>query len=185
MEPRIERLIAELRRTPLSMQLLPPGASHSWPIPLRSQGRVYVIVPFFGFRRAEAGRETQLFPPFATFTLDWQTGCPVEYVHLKFKNVWPEQRWMQPAGVFPHPAVAQLSPEQYRTKRTELLQMYDEMLDMLAKADAFPREWTERFSELLRLLMEPGLESYLRALGPKFFARFLPERERIAQAAGV
>ena len=38
----------------------------------------------------------------------------------------------------------------------------------------FTDEWTARFESLLRLLMEPSLEPYYRALAPKFFNRFLP-----------
>ena len=99
---------------------------------------------------------------------------PVEYQNLRFRNPWPEGDWTARVGTFPHPAVAQMKVSEYRRKREELYAMYDEMFEKLAGGGEFSAEWTARFTELLRLLVEPSLEPYYRALGPKFFDRFLP-----------
>ena len=172
----IEQAMENIRKMPLFRQLVPAEAGIGWPIPLRKTNKIYVTFPFFGMTsRAEKG-QTTLYPPFATLTLDWTMQIPVEYVSLRFANPWPEGDWENTAGRFPHPAIADLTVGEYKAKRQELLTMYDEMLIRLAQNQSFPVEWKSRFSTLLRLLMEPSLEPYYRALAPKFFDRFLGEK---------
>ena len=166
------QLMKDIRKTSLFHQLIPQEAGVGWPIPLRKDGKVYIILPFFGLT-ATPQEKNKLFPPFATITLDWSNLVPVEYVNLRFRNPAPELNWEKEVGTFPHPAIQQMTVKQYEEKRQELLGMYDEMLEMLAQNNPFPSQWNEKFSQLLRSLIEPSLEPYYRALGGKFFDRFL------------
>jgi hypothetical protein len=172
-----EQAMENLRKMPIFRQLVPQEAGIGWPIPLRKEQngvcRVYVTFPLFGqASRVEQG-ETVLFPPFATLTLDWATQVPVEYVSLRFHNPWPEEQWEGEIGTFPHAAIVHMTAGEYKAKRGELLALYDEMFELLAQKQPFPAAWIARFSELLRLLIEPALEPYYRVLAPKFFERFL------------
>jgi hypothetical protein len=106
-------------------------------------------------------------------TLSWPQGVVVEYVNLRFRNPHADMPWEGQVGTFPHEAVAHLKKSEYLQKRSELLTLYDEMLVKLAQREAFAPEWEARFKELLRLLIEPPLEPYYRALAPKFFSHFL------------
>lgn len=169
---KIETVMKDIRQTPLYRQLIPMEASIGWPIPLRKGGKVYVTLPCCSIRTLEKGR-TILYPPFATITLIWSSQVVVEYVNLRFRNPWPEGHWEEEAGAFPHPAIARLTVAQYRAKRSELLEMYDELFETLTQNGEFSVEWSNRFGKLLRLLLEPQLEPYYRVLGPKFFDRFL------------
>jgi hypothetical protein len=175
-----EQAMAEIRKMPLFRQLVPMEAAIGWPMPLRKEQngitKVYVTFPFFGMTPKPDKGLTILYPPFATLTVDWATLVPVEYVSLRFNNPWPEERWEGEVGTFPHPAVASMTTAEYKIKRSELLAMYDEMFSRLGQNQPFPAEWKTRFSNLLRLLMEPSLEPYYRALAPKFFERFLGEK---------
>lgn len=168
-----EHLMKQIRKTPLFRQLIPQEAGIGWPIPLRKEGKVYLTLPIFGYTPTTEKGNTKLFPPLATITLDWSNRVPVEYVNLRFRNPAPELTWSGEVGTFPHPAVAQITRGQYQELRRELLGMYDEMLELLSQKSAFAPEWCQRFGELLRLLIEPSLEPYYRALNPKFFNRFL------------
>lgn len=168
-----EQLMKDIRQTPLFRQLIPQEAGVGWPIPLRKGGKVYLTLPFFGFAPTAQKGFTKLFPPFATITLDWSNQVPVEYVNLRFRNPAPELNWEGEVGTFPHPAVSQMTFGQYQQRRRNLLEMYDQMFDMLSQNSPFSEEWCEQFSQLLRLLVEPSLEPYYRALGGKFFDRFL------------
>jgi hypothetical protein len=171
----IEQLMVDIRKMPVSRQLIPMEAGIGWPIPTRKEGQVFVTFPFFGVSRVQPQRgETQLFPPFAKMTLDWQTRVPVEYVNLHYQDPWPGLVKDQIVGTFPHAAVAGISVQEYRTKRGELLHMYDELCATLQSGGALTAEWNARFSALLRELVEPSLEPYYRVLGPAFFERFLP-----------
>lgn len=94
---------------------------------------------------------------------------------MRFRNPWAEGQWdTERVGTFPHSAIAHLSISQYLERRYELLAMYDVLLNALANDEGLSPEWCASFSNLLHQLMEPALEPYYRALGPKFFERFLP-----------
>lgn len=166
------QLLDDVRKMPIFRQLIPQEAGVGWLIPLRKEGKVYVILPFYGYTPKES--QSVLYPPFATMTLSWANLTPVEYVNLRFENPAPELNWLKEVGTFPHPAVKNLTIKEYREKRQELLTMYDEMLDNLTQSNPFDSQWCDRFSQLLRLLIEPPLEPYYRVLGEKFFGRFLP-----------
>lgn len=174
-------LLEEIRKTSIFRQLVPQEAGIGWPIPLRkamppdNQKYVFITLPFYGFARTPQSGETALYPPFATLTLDWSNQVPVEYVNLRFRNPWTEGQWStERVGTFPHSTIAHLSVSQYLERRNELLAMYDVLFNALANDEGLSPEWCTSFSNLLRQLMEPALEPYYRALGPKFFERFLP-----------
>ncbi len=167
------QVMQDIRRMPLVRQLVPQEAGISWPMPLRKEGRIYVTFAFFGMFYQQEQQQTALFPPFATLTLNRVNLLPVEYVNLRFRNPWPAGNWEAQADIFPHAGLAHLSIGQYQQKREELLSMYDEMMATLAEGGTFAPEWTAAFRRLLRLLMEPGMVPFYRALAPRFFAHFL------------
>jgi hypothetical protein len=180
----MEALMNDVRKMPLFRQVIPMEAGVGWPVPRQpggEQSKVYVTLPFFGFSQTKAPGQTSLTPPFATMTLDWATQVPVEFVNLRFHNPWPEGQWEGQVGVFPHAAVAGLTVGEYKARRSELLGMYDHMMATLAANRALTPEWSAEFSALLRTLMEPGLEPYYRAIGPKFFGHFLPPLPQAAR----
>ncbi|XZF65671.1 MAG: hypothetical protein ACSI46_13715 [Gloeotrichia echinulata DVL01] len=166
-------LLLKIRQTPLFRQLIPQEAGIGFPIPLRKEGKVYAILPCFGFTPSAQKGQTAIFPPFATITVNWANQVPVEYVNFSFRNPAPELQWSGQIGTFPHPAVANMTVEQYKEKRHQLLAMYDEMFAALEQNNSFSSEWIDEFSELLSTLLEPALKPYYRVLGTKFCARFL------------
>lgn len=168
-----EELLQSIRQTPVFRQLIPLEAGIGLPIPLRKEGKVYAILPCFGFAPTAQKGQTKIFPPFATITVNWANQVPVEYVNLRFRNLAPELQWEGEIGIFPHPSVAKMTLSEYKEKRRELLAMYDEMFKMLGSDTGFSSEWIDRFSVLLRTLLEPSLEPYYRVLGAKFCDRFL------------
>ncbi|WP_306337158.1 hypothetical protein [Streptomyces sp. KL118A] len=167
-------LLERLRRMPLFRQLAPMECGIGWPMPLRigpdsGATRVCLRLPLFGMRPLSGGG-AELFPPFATVTLDRATARPMEYVDLRLTRPWPPPKGAEPVGTFPHEAVDGTVGD-YRAARRELLALYDDLCDSLAAHTRF--EHRDRFATLLRRLLEPGLEPYYRALGPDFYAHFL------------
>lgn len=173
MTSRTAALMRAVRQLPAFRQLIPQEAGVGWPLPLRRDRQVYLILPFFGLAPGLPGEPRALFPPFASMTFAWANGRLVEYTDLRFRNPWPEGRWDEQAGLFPHPAVAGLSARQYADQRDELLALYDELFDRLASGAAFSTSFTAEFSRRLRLLVEPELLPFYRSLAPRFFERFL------------
>jgi hypothetical protein len=167
-----EQLMKDVRTMSIFQQLIPLEAAIGWPIPLRKDGKVYIILPFYGCTAQKQG-QTLLFPPFATLTIDWRNLVPVEYVNLRFRNSAPELNWAEQVGTFPHPEIAQATKKEYLEKRHELLAMYDEMFDSLAQNTVLSPAWEQQFREHLHFLIEPALAPYYRVLGSKFFERFL------------
>lgn len=172
-----EKLLKNIRKTPLFMQLIPQEAGIGLPIPLRrkidEEMKVYAILPCFGFNPVEKGR-TKLFPPFAKITVQWSNKVPVEYVNLHFNNPAPKElHWSGEIGTYPHDAVAGMTIGEYKTKRRELMQMYDEMFTALENNSSLSQEWKQQFSSLFSTLIEPSLIPYYRVFGAKFCDRFL------------
>lgn len=175
---RTGRVMANLRRTPLFRSLVPMEAGIGWPIPAVSsrpgaERSVSMRFPLFGMQPVpDRGVSARLFPPFATVSLDWKTLRVVEYVDLRFKGLWPDAVWRQPAGTFPHPEVAG-SREDYARLRADVLDRYDELFDMISRDHEPSDEWVAGFGAHLRRIVEPDLLPYFRELGPKFFAKYV------------
>lgn len=184
-DTKTEQLFVSIRKMPIARQLIPMEAAAGWPIPSRKDGRVYITVPFFGVSRTPVQNRTRLFPPFAKITLDWQTQLPVEYINLRYQNLWPNQNGEQEVGTFPHPSIADWTTGEYRQHRQELMQMYDQLFETLVNGTSLAQEWNQRFSTLLSQLMEPSLEPFYRILGPAFFSRFLSSNEASASSPSL
>lgn len=170
-----EQLMKDVRKTSVFRALIPMEAEVGLPIPLLKNGKVYAKLPFYRADYQPDNRRTVLYPPLAVITLDWSSRKPVEYFDLGFRNPQPELEWEKVVGTFPHEAVAQMTGTQYMEKRNELLSMYDELFDKMARGENPAAEWNEHFGQILQTLIEPPLEPYYRALGPNFFGRFLGE----------
>jgi hypothetical protein len=167
-------LMHEVRRMPLYRQLVPAEAGVGWPLARQRADRPYVALPFFGMPPSATPGESQLYPPFATITLDWQTGKPVSYTDLHASALWPPVT--VPVGTFPHDEIRRLTRGQYLELREELLRLCDQVLGSFAGLARFPPESAARYRKLWRVLMEPSLEPYYRHLAPGFSGRLLPPR---------
>lgn len=167
-----EKLLKNIRKTPLFMQIIPQEAGIGFPIPLRRNNKVYAILPCFGFNPVEKGK-TRLFPPFAKITVQWSNQVPVEYVNLHFSNPAPELQWSGEIGTYPHDAVAGMTLGEYEANRRELLQMYDEMFAALENGSGLSSEWKQQFRDLFSTLIQPAFVPYYRIFGEKFCQNFL------------
>ncbi|WP_321418342.1 hypothetical protein [uncultured Desulfobacter sp.] len=171
----LSAIINALQKTAFYRQIIPMESAIGWPVPVRKNDRVYILLPLFGVQPTKEKGKTALFAPFATITLDWKTQKLVEYADLRFRTNWSKDTWAKEAGYFPFNKIATLTVGEYREKREKLLKLYDDMFHLLADNRPFSSEFNEDFSSLLRILMEPCLEKYYRVLAPKFFNHFLPE----------
>jgi hypothetical protein len=174
---RTEQFVLALRRMPLVRQLVPQEAGIGWPLPRRRDGRLFVLWPFYGFAPDRSTGRTNLFPIFATLTIDWATKVPVEYVDLVYSGLCPRQEAPVPVGQFPHPAVAKMTVAQYQEAKARLLALYDQLFDTLAASGTFTPEFAREFGDLFVRLLEPSLESQYRELGGPFVTHFLGEKK--------
>jgi len=165
----VENVLAKIREHPVFRSLVPMEAGIGWPVPIRRNGHVYLCIPAFGLQQAMGDQPVLIYPPFATITVSWPNSVVMEYVNLRWKNLWNEDEFAKPAGTFPHPEIAGLQLAQYSEMRTQLLNYYDSMLN------ATMDETDENdFRNLLCKMMEPSLLPYYRILFPKYYGYFIP-----------
>ncbi|MFB8042160.1 hypothetical protein ACFC8F_12830 [Streptomyces hydrogenans] len=182
-------LMQELRRSPFFRSRLPMESYLAWPVPLRRPAAdgtpaVYLRFAVFSGSPDPRGGGVLIRPPFATLTVARTTGTLVEYADLRFTRPWADAGATGPVGRFPGERL-RTSPDRYRELRHRLLTRYDELLDALEQGRGMPEPAAADFSELLGLLVEPGLEPYLRVLGPSFFTRFLGPGPSAADVAAA
>lgn len=166
---RTSALLRGIRTTAAFRQLIPQEAGVGWPLPQRRDGRVQLLLPFFGMPRPKERGAVPLHPPFATMTIDWKTARVVNYRDLASEGLWETR---EPVGTFPHVEIAELRRRDYLDRRERLLAMYDEMCTRLETNDQFEPSWTGAFSAHLSTLIEPSLLPYYQQLSGGFIQRF-------------
>jgi len=170
----IEKIVKDIRKTPLFRQVVPMEAVTGWPIPLRKNGRVFIILPFYGAQNKEKGK-TILYPPLALITVDCITMVVVEYISTRFKNSWPDGNWETAAGYFPHEAISKMTIREYKNLKQQLMGLYDILIKCLIDGTELDAEVDAKFSEILGILMEPNLIPFYKAIRPSFFGHFLKD----------
>ena len=166
---RTSALLRGIRTTAAFRQLVAQEAGIGLPMPERRDGRVQLLLPFFGMPRPKERGAVPLHPPFATMTIDWKTARIVNYRDLVSEGLWETR---EPVGTFPHDAIADLTRRDYLDRRERLLAMYDEMCTRLETHDQFEPSWTGAFSAHFSTLVEPPLLTYYRQLSGGFIERF-------------
>ncbi len=168
-------LLALLPKTPLYQQLIAMEATSGWPWSSRGvDGSFCITVPFFSAPAQRADHPAPIYPPSALITVRWQSGQPVQYSDLTFSNPWPEARWTEPCGVFPHKALEGLSAAAYTALRVETHRLYDGLFERLDARQAVPPDISAALRERLERLVPPGHVPFYRKLAPRFFERLLP-----------
>lgn len=170
----VEKLMKDIRRTPICRQLIPMEANTGWPIPSKKNGRVYITLPYYGAQIKEKGK-TILYPPLALLTVDCQTMTVVNYVNTRYTNPWPEGNWQEPAGYFPHEAIRTMSISEYKDKKHQIMGLYDILIRCLIDGKNLDREADDKLSKLLILMMEPDLKPFYKSISPGFFGHYLKE----------
>ena len=168
--PKLDDALNRIRQSSIYRSLVPMQAGTGWPVPIRRRGKMYLCIPFFGMQHARGGQPVLIYPPFATITVAWPSLNPVEYVDLRWKNVWDEKEYANPAGTFPHPSVSGLKLSEYNNLRQRLMDHYESMLN-----NTIDESGLTEFSELISKLIEPCLLRYYRNLFPKFYNFFIPK----------
>jgi hypothetical protein len=160
-----------------------------WPIPEHRPSHtgdvtVYLRLPLFGLGRPDGvSGATPLFPPFALLTLNWVNGTVAEYADFRYTRPWPLQARPAPVGLFPHPAIASLSVEEYRWARADLLARYDDLFEALRAGASFKSGGA--FGTLLHQLLEPALLPFYRTLAPEFTSMYFGQGPTAADVLPV
>ena len=188
--PRSQAILKRARHTDTFRELAPGTAALGWPAVKLVRGQVFLSVPLFDQQRRPDGA-VNLYPPFATLTLGWAPPLIAAYLDLATEGAWTADI-SAPAGTFPHPELGD-SEHGYLTMRRQLFTCYDAVCAALSDGREPSYDTAAELSRLLRVLLEPALEPYYRALEPDFFGRYLsspappprPEREPVVASDSV
>ncbi len=167
----VEQILRNVKTMPIYKQLIPMEAISGWLIPFRKGGRTYITIPYCGAMPLKPGK-TKLYPPLALLTIDVQTGIPVQYVNTRYSNPWPEGKWSEAAGSFPHDAIAKMLVHEYKEKRARLKAIYDEMISCMNDDRELDPALDREFHDIINLLVDPGLKPFYTAIAPGFFGRY-------------
>jgi hypothetical protein len=170
-EQKVEEALVKIRQSSVFRNLVPMQAGTGWPVPIRKRGKMYLCIPYFGLQQGKGKQPVLIYPPFATITVSWPKLLIVEYVNLRWRNLWSEKQLANPAGIFPHPAVAGVKLEEYNDMRQRLMAYIEAMLN-----STIDKTGLQEFSKIFHVMMEPSLLPYYRKLFPKYYGHFLPAK---------
>lgn len=180
---RLAHLRGRMRTWPLVAHLVPMEAALSLALPrMRPAGSAVCLMVYGTTPIPPPGVGATLYPPLALITIDWRTvhadgpgGRVVEYVDLRWTRPVPGVDPHAAVGTHPHPELTRTYPEasQQASAHRELDGLIEARLDALGTGAQPGPEHEGRVAELLRILMEPGLEPWYRAVAPRFVAHHL------------
>ena len=181
-------LMDGLRSMPLFRQLVPMESMINWPLPKRQRpawdGRTAVYLTFLlsGFRRpARRGDPTELLPPFATLTLNWANGAPVEYSDLRYRRPWPiTDPPPVVGGSHTRPSAASAWASTW-PPALRLGELYDGLVENLLSGSGWAGD--QEFAALFSRIVEPGLVPYYRAIAPEVRRPLRWRRRRAAMSS--
>ena len=108
----------------------------------------------------KASKVLKIFAPHAAVVLDYPNGRLCRYNNYRlaspFGKMHPDAQ--TPIGEFPHPTIAQLSPKEYASKRSQ----YGECVRKVLQSG----QTDSNFMQLLGLLIEPALSAYYWHIAP-------------------
>jgi len=173
MPNKVEQLHNETRHHPALKSLVVLESTLSYPIPCRCGEQVYLRFLIFdkGRTRNEAGR-LPIYRPYVRVSVAYPEGRLVEYVELGFETGQEIRRLGEVIGEYPHAALAGLSFEAAKARRTALFYNTQQVLPLYGRTDLTGEELecVRIYWETFEQVAEPCLRPYYEALSPSFFA---------------
>ena len=170
MEINIKSLMKHIRQSNIFKQEIPMEAISGWPALQRKGKNVYITVPYYMLDRQGKGK-TLIFPPLAIVTMECASGKIVEYCNTLYKGIAEDAG--EAVGVFPHDAISRFTVKEYKDLKNQIFDLYDELLRSLLSNTGLSTEIEGKFSENLKILIEPSLRPFYLKIAPKFFEYFL------------
>ncbi len=161
------RTIKRFMKSSMRIELTPLNSAPSLPVPIIVKRKPYLIFLFFIAKRLSRDERMKIYRPRSKFVVQFKTGKTVVYEDYSYKDDFPEQDWKSSIGEFPHEAISGLTLEQYKKKRGELVDLYDEAIS--AMLSSRHSDMKKEFIETFNLLCEPALFSFMKKLGTDFF----------------
>jgi len=169
-DSRALKVVNEFLKSKIKFQLTPLETAPSLPVPIIINSKAYLAFFFFIGKRLNKNEKIKLYRPLVKFVIDGNTARVVNYVDYSVIDEFPESDWQEPIGEFPHPEIAEMTLENYKKNRNELIEKYDEIITDFLENKKDEQLWGE-FSQKFYQLCEPALLPYMEKESPSFFER--------------
>lgn len=152
---------------------MPMGYSYGLPILQIVNDRLCMAVPYLKYKATGVPDKNYVFPIRYVVTLVLPEVKPVEFIDLKFDELFVKVDFDAPIGLFRHEAVKHLSKKEYKAKRDELFVCYDKVIEALLNEEEYSEEDESHMRELIQMLVEPCLLPIYKVLDEDFYNKYM------------
>lgn len=130
-------------------------------------------IPFLRYQLTGQVDKTLVYPIRFVLTISLPERNLVSYCDLSFNSRFRNVDFSAPVGLFRHEAIKNLTKNEYRKMREELLEQYDKVADSLLNGTQYTAEDEEKMRRLLNTLIEPSLLPIYKVLDEDFYNKYL------------
>lgn len=168
------RLIKSLNRNEFVLNCrIPMGYGAGIPLLQVKNNCLCLTVPFLKYQITGEIDKTLVYPIRNTVTFVLPEGTAVGFEDLRFNPKFLNVDFSKPIGLFRPDKLKKLNKTEYDNCRNELFELYDKLVLFLLGEGDYSEEDETRFSELLKLLIEPYHYPVYKALDIDFYNKYL------------
>lgn len=170
----IKSLISALKRNNFVLECaMPLGYTAGFPVLQIVNDRLCVKVPYLKYKVTGQVDKTLVYPIRYVITILLPEGKIVGFEDLTMNDRFKKVHFYNPAGLFRHDSIKDLSKAEYNQKRDELLAMYDKVANALIYGDEYTAEDDEKMAELTKMMVEPCNLPVYKAIDRDFYEKYL------------
>jgi len=152
---------------------MPLGYAPVLPLLKIVNDQLCLVVPFARYKMTGEPDRTLVYPIRYAVTLVLPENRPVAFQNLAFEERFAQVQFSNPVGYFRHEAIKHLKKAEYQALRAELLSLYDKLAGALLGEGEYTDQDEERMQTLLKMLVEPSLLPFYKALDEDFYRKYL------------
>lgn len=170
----IDTIINKLKTNDFTLNCaMPLGYCAGLPVLQIKNGALCLLIPYLKYKVTGVVDKTLVYPIRYTISVELPENRVIGFSDLSFNKSFEKVDFNKPIGYFRHDSIKNLTKNEYKEKRQELLSLYSKMADSLVYGTEFTEEDNNNMRDLLRLLVEPSLYTIYRVLDKDFYNRFL------------
>ncbi len=152
---------------------MPLGYTAGLPVLQIVNDRLCLKIPYLKYKVTGEVDKTLVYPIRYVVTVLLPEGSIVGFEDLTMNDRFKNVHFYNPVGLFRHEAVKSFSKKEYNEKRDELMGMYDKVANALVYGDDYTEEDDNKFSELLKIMVEPSVLPIYKAIDRDFYDKYL------------
>ena len=168
----------KIKKDLLSSQLylgcgIPLGYTAGFPILTIKNSCLCILIPYLRYQTTGVVDKTKIYPIRYGITLELPTLRVVSFENYEYVKMFQAIDFDKPIGYFRHDEIKNYSQNQYQELYDELMELYDNVIEMILGQASYNYKIEKRMAELLQLLVEPCLRPMYRALDHAFYNKYI------------